>query len=320
MKTRHSRAGFALAFLGLFAGCGTDAEIVDPGGAQADVEGSVAATRFSDWSPAVNLGPTVNSPYADYIPEISKDGLSLYFTSDRPGGYGGADLWVSRRAAVDEPWGAPVNLGSAINTSYNDASPNLSRDGHRLFFASNRPGGLGSMDHWVSWRDHTNDDFGWEEPVHLGPEVNSPYFDAGASLRRPEFYFISDRPGGLGYDDIYVSRVRGDGTFSPPELVTELNSTGDELRPSIRFDGLEIFFMSYRFGISTSYDIWVSTRKSVADVWSPPAMLGPEINSSYFDWQPAISADGTTLFFVSSRPGGSGERDLYFAERTVDPQ
>jgi len=183
-----------------------------------------------------------------------------------------------------------------------------------------RPEGLGSHDFWMSWRDQTNDDLGWEEPVHLGSTLNSPGFDAGASLRRPEFYFTSDRSGGLGYSDIYVSRARGDGTFSPPVLVTELNSTGDEQRPSIRFDGLEIFFHSYRFGISTSYDIWVSTRKSFASTWSSPVMLGPAINSAYNDQQPDISEDGTMLFFASLRPGGSGGLDLWVAERVVDPQ
>jgi Tol biopolymer transport system component len=319
MKTRLSYPAFALAFLGLFAGCGTDAEIVDPAVSQQGVETSVAASRFSDWSAPVNLGPTVNSPYNDFIPEISKNGLRLYFTSNRPGGHGSTDLWVSRRASTDDPWGPPVNLGPVVNTEYNEGAPHLSRDGHRLFFASRRPGGLGSNDFWMSWRDHTHDDLGWEEPVHLGPAVNSPYFDAGASLRRPEFYFVSDRPGSLGYKDIYVSRVRGDGTFSPPVLVTELSSTGDEQRPSIRFDGLEIFFQSYRVG-STSYDVWVSTRKSNADAWSTPVKLGPAINSAYHDRQPDISEDGTMLFFGSSRPGGSGGIDLYVAERVLEPR
>lgn len=97
----------------------------------------------------------------------------------------------------------------------------------------------------------------------------------------------TSRPIHLGFRDIYVSRMRGDSTLSPPELVTELSSTGDELKPSIRFDGLEIFFQSYRFGISTSYDIWVYTRKSNADTWSPPVELGQAINSAYHDLSPA---------------------------------
>jgi len=113
---------------------------------------SGAAQRYSDWSEAANLGPTINSPFTDFTPEISKNGLSLYFSSGRPGGFGLNDLWVSQRAGVDAEWGPPMNLGFLINSGANEAAPHLSRDGHYLFFTSNRPGGLGSNDLWVSRR------------------------------------------------------------------------------------------------------------------------------------------------------------------------
>ena len=123
----------------------------------APVEASLALQRFSGWSTPENLGSTVNSSAIDFTPEISRDGLSLYFASTRPGGLGATDLWVSQRASVDAPWGAPVNLGPTINSGGPDAAPYLSRDGHRLFFASARPGGFGSNDNWVSWRSDTHD-------------------------------------------------------------------------------------------------------------------------------------------------------------------
>ena len=69
-----------------------------PGGARA------SAQNFSDWSPPVNLGPTVNSPSTEIGPAISKNELSLYISSDRPGGVGGADIWVSQRDSRDDPW------------------------------------------------------------------------------------------------------------------------------------------------------------------------------------------------------------------------
>src|SRR5262249_24113426 len=129
------------------------------------------AQRFSEWSEPVNLGPTINSSSADFGAAISKNGLSLYFSSNRPGGYGVIDIWVSQRASVNDPWGPPVNLGATINATSPIAQnflPNLSRDGHWLFFSSNRLGGLGDVDIWVSWRAHTQDDFGWQAPVNLG--------------------------------------------------------------------------------------------------------------------------------------------------------
>src|SRR5262245_26408176 len=82
-----------------------------------------AAPEFSDWSAAVNLGPVVNSVFNDSSPALSKDRLSLYFQSNRPGGSGGSDIWVSQRSSVGEPWGTPVNLGAVVNSIADDATP-----------------------------------------------------------------------------------------------------------------------------------------------------------------------------------------------------
>jgi WD40 repeat protein len=87
----------------------------------------IAAPDYSPWSEPVNLGATINSSFADGGPALSKDGLSLYFGSDRPGGFGGFDLWVSQRATVEAPWGPPVNL-VVINTADIENVPSLSRD------------------------------------------------------------------------------------------------------------------------------------------------------------------------------------------------
>jgi hypothetical protein len=90
----------------------------------------------------VNLGPTINTSSSDNGPAFSKDGLSLYFGSSRPGGFGLMDIWVSQRDSVNDDCGAPVNLGPTINTASGDLLPALSRDGHWMFFTSTRPGGF----------------------------------------------------------------------------------------------------------------------------------------------------------------------------------
>src|SRR6266436_1059982 len=176
------------------------------------------AQKYSDWSAAVNLGPAINSAFSDQGPAISKDGLSLYFTSDRPEGLGGPfDMYVSQRASVDDPWGSPVNLGPTVNTAFDEGEPGLSRDGHFLFFQSKRPGGFGGIDLWVSYREHTHDDFDWQPAVNLGAGVNSAADDQGPSYFEneedgaPQLYFGSSRPGGLGGADIYVSEQMADG-------------------------------------------------------------------------------------------------------------
>jgi len=201
-----------------------------------------------------------------------------------------------------------------------------------MFFNSNRPGGSGDIDLWAAFRDHVHDDFGWGAPFNLGPGVNSAVFEGGAG------FFENDDGGapllffGHGTSqatsetttDIFVSELRADGTFGPPRLVPELSTPAPqgEQRPSIRFDGLEIFFNSNRVGSTPdalgapSRDIWVATRNSVDAPWDAPVRLGPAVNTGFADIQPQISADGETLFFSSDRPGGCGASDLYMSTRT----
>jgi Tol biopolymer transport system component len=122
----------------------------------------------------VNLGPVVNSTRLDGGPCLSKDGLSLYFFSMRPGGVGEEDLYVSKRAALDLPWQKPTNLGKGVNSSSSDAFPFISMDGLALYFGSNRSG---SGDIYVSTRAGLNEPFGPAE--NLGPPINTEYSQEG---------------------------------------------------------------------------------------------------------------------------------------------
>ena len=281
-----------------------------------------ASPKYSPWSAPVNLGAVLNSPFTDFGPAISKDGLSLYFSSDRLGGFGGPDIWVSQRSSLEAPWGAPMNLGQVINTPNADSVPAFSRDEHWMFFNSDRPGGLGGNDIWVSYREHTKDDFGWQQPVNLGAAVNTPFMDQGASYFQnddagtPLLFFGSNRPGGIGAIDIYVSQIFPDGSLSPASLVPELSSPAGDQRPSVRFDGLEVFFFSERPGSLGGVDLWVATRETVFDLWSTPTNLGPLVNSIANDANAFIAADRQTLYFASNRAGGFGQLDLYVTTRT----
>jgi Tol biopolymer transport system component len=280
-----------------------------------------AAPKFSEWSEPVNLGPVVNSAYFDAAQALSKDGLSLYFVSTRPGGYGGFDIWVYERPDNDSPWGVPVNLGPNINTPYNDGAPALSRDGHFLFFNTDRPGGMGRMDLWVSTRVHKHDNFGWQAPVHMGAAVNSsatewhPSYFENDDGSPPQVYFVSNRSGNF---DIYMSELQPGGTWGSAVLVSSLNSASYDGNASVRNDGLEVFLTSDRDhpGLWSSNDLFVSTRANTLASWSTPTNLGPLVNSpGYSDNVPTISADGMLLLFSSDRPGGHGSSDLYMSTR-----
>ena len=280
-----------------------------------------AEPRLSNWSAPVNLGPIVNSAFNDIGPAISKDGLSLYIQSNRPGGFGGLDIWVSQRADVGLPWGAPRNVGSVINTTATEGSPAFSRDGHWMFFNSNRPGGFGDTDIWVAWRAHIHDNFGWQTPVNLGAAINTAFGDGGASYFEneeggaPLLFFGSSRPGGAGAGEFYVSARAGDGSYGPATLVPELGSPQADMGPKIRFDGLEMFLFSNRPGSLGAFDLWVSGRETVFDSWSPPANLGSVVNSTSNELTPYPSSDRRFLFFGSDRPGGFGATDLYVITR-----
>ncbi len=284
-------------------------------------QGSLTAQSNATWSQPVNLGQPVSSASNDQGPFTSRDGLSLYFVSARPGGFGGQDIYVSHRASVRDPWGAPQHLGAPINTASNDASPTLSTDGHFLYFHSNRPGGFGANDLYVSRRRDKRDDSGWQAPENLGSEVNTPGNERGLTFFEDDetgtttVYFDSDRPGGSGGVDIYVTTRDADGWFRPAILVSELSSPSNDLLPGIRRDGLEIFLDSDRPGTTGLRDIWVSTRARTTDAWSIPVNSGPVFNGTALDIRPALSFDCTTLYFSSARPGGLGDFDLYSSTR-----
>lgn len=318
------RTASLIGFLVVFGACEPNKTPVAPQAPDEAISAAqTGAVQWSDWSTPVNLGSVINSSSNDQHPAISKDGLSLYFVSDRPGGQGGLDIYVSQRATVDDPWGTPQNLGSTINTAGTDMAPDLTIDGHRLFFHSDRPGGCGDFDLYMSTREDVHDDFAWGPPVNLGCTINSPYRDAGPTYTEeadgPTLYFTSTRPGGDGDFDIYKSHLQADGTWGPAEHVDELSGPARDTRTAISRNGLEMFISSDvtgRLNGVGAQDLWVSTRGSRADAWSVPVNLGPTVNSTAFDGAPALSFDGSTLYFFSARPGGYGAYDLYVTTRT----
>ena len=168
-----------------------------------------------EWGTPENIGLPVNSSSEELFPVISADGLELYFSSGRSGGYGTWDVWIATRQTTDDDWGEPVNLGPRINSPTQDGPGSISADGLMLFLHSNRPGGSGDHDIWVARRARRNDP--WEEPTNLGPNVNSPTNDMfptisfdGRWLYFSDFIWTlpgSVRPGGLGRADIWKARV-----------------------------------------------------------------------------------------------------------------
>ena len=282
------------------------------------------------FSTPTNLGPTVNSSSYDYDSCISADGLLLLFGSSRTGGSGGADLWMARRTTINDPWGESVNLSLTVNTPYDDTDPSLSTDGLSLFICSNRPGGFGGRDLWLTTRATIDSE--WGTPVNLGSGISTSYDEGDPCISADglSLYFCDygypvtrPRPGGLGGGDIWVTTwdSEADQWGSPVNLGTPINTSFHEYGPSISADGLMLFLHSNRPGGSGDHDIWVARRARRNDPWEEPTNLGPNVNSPTNDMFPTISFDGRWLYFSdfiwtlpgSVRPGGLGRADIWKA-------
>ena len=286
--------------LGLLAACGTP----------------VARADFTFGEP-VKVGSNIPGiSGADDIDCFSYDGLEMYIASPRAGGQGDYDLWVLKRASVDEAWGPPQNLGPAVNSPQGDYYASISADGLTLYFGSWREGSssdwTGNDDTYVTTRATRNDP--WGPAVNMGPTVNR----SGVQERSPwispdglELYFMSWRSGGYGQSDFWVTRrtTENDPWTEPVNLGPIVNSTYNESYLSLSPDGLLLLFSESftvrprRPGGCGGNDMWMVRRASLSAPWQTPVNLGPKINCPSDDALPRISPDGRTLYFCSDRTG-----------------
>jgi len=273
----------------------------------------------------VNLGPVVNSPYGDYSPFIAPDGLSLYFASTRPGGFGQEDIWVSTRATVSDPWGPPVNLGAPVNSEHREGGPSITADGLTLIFSTDMPGGLGGSDIWLTTRPTKESP--WDPPVNLGSPVNSAGDEIcgcitpdGRSLYFSTVLTLSPTNPDIVYGgDIYITtRATRDSPWEPPLNLGLMPSRNGSANwgPRMSADALALFFFSDYADVSLLPDIWLATRTRNDSGWGTPILLGPEINTRDGEQEPSISADGSTLYWSCGR-AGPNTWDLW--QSTISP-
>lgn len=143
-----------------------------------------------EWSHPKNMGGYINTAAKETQPSLSADGRTLYFASDRPGGKGGLDLWISKRND-DDTWQLPVNLGDSINTSGDEMSPFIHHDDQTLYFCSDHLIGMGGFDIFVTQRKASGE---WGKPKNLGYPINTHRDEIGliVNARGNTAYFASD--------------------------------------------------------------------------------------------------------------------------------
>jgi Tol biopolymer transport system component len=263
INSTSDQGEFDMSFDGLELYFGSDR----PGGVgDWDIWFATRATPDDDWGVPVNLGNKVNGSKDDWAPSISADKLSLYFSSDRPGNRGYWDLWVTTRASVSDPWGAPVNLGPTVNVSPgSQIHPSISADELSLYFGSNREKrGTPYSDLcyiYVTTRVTTNDS--WSEPLRLGPAVN------------PGIEYDSDWPS-ISEDglSLFFSRWTSDGAALQVATRTSVSDSWNRsvslglfgVCPCFSPDGSTIYFCSGKYGGYGVHDLLTVSIEPVVDL------------------------------------------------------
>lgn len=309
-----SAGGDLLLFVRGRAGGGADiwfARRLAPSAHTAGEAAPPGETRWGDAAPLVSVNTDENDELG---PALSPDGGRLYFYSDRPGGLGGYDLWISRRLE-DGPKGAlrfgeAVNLGVRVNSRWNEYGPAVTPDGSRLLFASNRPGDRQSpatvADRWpATVRESFEsrpydlfvapiDDSGLGEAYALAEINTSAHEGSPAVAPLGDFlYFASDRPGGHGGFDIWRARILDEGwtRFGLAEnLGASVNSASNELDPAPGSLGFELHYSSDAVAAlapaaeRVDYDLMRSISREVYPRIEPRAVDWAGVWSTLWPW------------------------------------
>jgi outer membrane protein OmpA-like peptidoglycan-associated protein len=208
----------------------------------------------SAWSPAVDIGPPINSELDEGAMTVSPDGQNLFFSGcNNIDGLGSCDLYVSQLEG--DNWGIPVNLGPVVNTPGWESQPSFSSDGRTLYFVSNRPGGKGSSDIWITKRDLNGE---WSEPYNAGDSINTKEAERGPFIHpdAKTLYFSSKGHIGMGQGDIFYSKLTNGVWSKPVNLGYPINSEEDEVTMIVDNDGRYAYYSSAKekgFGLQDIY-------------------------------------------------------------------
>ena len=266
-----------------------------------------------------NIGSPINTDEVEGVPVITADESMMIFTYAGKKSMGGKlneelkpdvngeyreDVFMSLKKA-DSTWSEPIGIPS-LNTNGNDAAIAISPDGQTIF-TFNSTNDLGDL-----YQSNLigND---WTKPVKLNKNINTEFWEGSCSMTADGRYlfFASERKGGLGGRDIYLSE-KTNGDWGPAtNLGPTINTSLDEDAPFIHPDGITLFFSSKGHSSIGGYDIMFSIKKD--GEWLPPKNMGIPLNTTEDDRYYVINAKGDKGFFSSDRggAGGKGKQDIY---------
>ncbi|MCF8297913.1 MAG: OmpA family protein [Saprospiraceae bacterium] len=260
-----------------------------------------------------NIGPVINSTYADYSPIINADESVIMFTSrrDNTTGFGKdpsdgnyfEDIYISHKLD-NGSWAAPENPGKPLNSDNHDAIVGLSADGNRLFLYKGDKGG----DIYECYLKGDK----WSKPNKLDKTINSSYHESSASFSYDlrTIYFVSNREGGYGEHDIYVSNLNSKGNWEEAvNLGAEINTPYNEEGIFMHPDGKTFYFSSKGHNTMGGFDIFKTVFED--GKWSEPKNIGYPINTTGDDVFFTVSANGKRGYYSSAKKGGLGNHDIY---------
>lgn len=268
------------------------------------------------------LGTELNSKYDEYAPSVTGNGEMIYFTSRRPENEEGGqvdqrgdykyfeDIYEIKRE--NGAWTAPKKVDGPINTEKYDAVLSVSPGGDEMYVYVNT--GKNGGDIYYSAKDKAGL---WSAPEAMPDPINSSYYEGSLSITADgnTIYFISERPKGYGFGDIWRVTKGADGDWGLPEnLGPAVNTPFDEKFVYIHPDGKTLFFASTGHEGLGSYDIYRSIL--VGDEFTSPVNLGYPINTVNEESTFSFTSDGKTMYLAAIKQDGKGERDLYEVDLT----
>ncbi len=241
-----------------------------------DLVGNIYVSRYENerWTPIKKLNENINTRHWESHASISKDGKTLYFTSNRPGGYGGLDIYYSEREPGGD-WGPAVNMGPVINTPYNEDTPFITEDGATIYFSSYGHYNIGGYDVFYSTR---MDDGTWSPPLNAGYRISTPDDDLFFNPVKNGIYaFVSKFcDDGFGGTDLFMYEIFSD---THPRKFQLKGIMG-------RRDGLQT-------GVSASISILDKYTGDTIYTTRPSQITGEyEITIEAGDWELIFSEEG----------------------------
>jgi len=256
----------------------------------------------------------INSPYPDYGPVFTPDGKKMYFTSRRAGGSSKEvdddlhffeDIYVASRDSAGH-WGE-VKMVKELSTPGHESVLSISEDGRSMIISK----GEGNGDLYMSQRELLGK---WSEPVSMGKNINTSSMEAGAFItgNGKKLYFASDRSGGFGGLDIYLSEKRSNGKWGAAvNLGPKVNTIFDEDSPVITKEGDKIYFSSKGHKAMGGFDIFVAKWDGVNQIFKNPENIGFPINSADDDNTYVLSPDSGIAYYASFKENGVGDLDIF---------